>query len=107
VLGKARLILEAFEVVDDDLSLSELVRRTGIAKASVHRLAAELVDWGVLERSGSSYRLGMRVVDLGARVPRDRLPREAAAITGRRSSGAADDHGLTLGPTRRGSDSRA
>lgn len=77
VLGKARLIVEAFEMEDDDLSLSELARRTGIAKASVHRLAGELLEWGVLERSGCSYRLGMRVFELGARVPRMRILREA------------------------------
>lgn len=77
VLGKARLILEAFQIDDDDLSLSELSRRTGISKASVHRLAQELLDWGVLERSGCKYRLGMRVFELGARVPRMRILRES------------------------------
>lgn len=76
VLGKTRLILEAF-LVDDDLSLTELSRRTGIAKASVHRLAQELVDWGMLERSATGYRLGMRAFELGSRVPRFRVLRDA------------------------------
>jgi DNA-binding IclR family transcriptional regulator len=78
VLGKARLILEAFELDDMDLSLSELSRRTGISKASVHRLAQELLDWGMLERSGQEYRLGMRAFELGSRVPRFRVLRDAA-----------------------------
>jgi DNA-binding IclR family transcriptional regulator len=78
VLGKARLILEAFELDDVDLSLSELSRRTGISKASVHRLAQELLDWGMLERSGQEYRLGMRAFELGSRVPRFRVLRDAA-----------------------------
>lgn len=78
VLGKARLILESFELDDVDLSLSELSRRTGISKASVHRLAQELLDWGMLERSGQEYRLGMRAFELGSRVPRFRVLRDAA-----------------------------
>lgn len=78
VLGKARLILEAFHLDDVDLSLSELSRRTGISKASVHRLAQELLDWGMLERSGQEYRLGMRAFELGSRVPRFRVLRDAA-----------------------------
>lgn len=77
VLGKARLILEAFEMDETDLSLSELSRRTGISKATVHRLSQELVDWGMLERSGCKYRLGMRAFELGARVPRFRLLRDS------------------------------
>jgi DNA-binding IclR family transcriptional regulator len=76
VLGKARLILEAFRLDDIDLSLSELSRRTGISKASVHRLAQELLAWGMLERSGTDYRLGMRAFELGSRVPRFRVLRD-------------------------------
>lgn len=77
VLGKARLILEAFQLDDVNLSLSELSRRTGVSKASVHRLAQELLDWGMLERSGTDYRLGMRAFELGSRVPRFRVLRDA------------------------------
>jgi DNA-binding IclR family transcriptional regulator len=77
VLGKARLILEAFEIDELDLSLSEISRRTGISKASVHRLSHELLEWGMLERSGTDYRLGMRAFELGARVPRFRVLRDA------------------------------
>lgn len=70
VLGKARLILESFELDEVELSLSELARRTGISKASVYRLAQELLDWGMLERAGQDYRLGLRAFELGSRVPR-------------------------------------
>ncbi|MFI7062410.1 IclR family transcriptional regulator [Kribbella sp. NPDC050124] len=77
VLGKTRLILEAFQLDDTDVSLSELSRRTGISKASVHRLAQELLEWGMLERSGAEYRLGMRAFELGSRVPRFRVLRDA------------------------------
>jgi len=78
VLGKAQLILEAFSAEDDKLSLTELVRRTGVAKASVYRLAQELLQWGVLERSGSDYCLGLRLFEMGQRVHRQRILREAA-----------------------------
>lgn len=77
VLGKARLILEAFRMEDHTLSLTELARRTGISKASVYRLAKELVEWGMLERSGLDYRLGMRAFEIGSRVPRFRVLRDA------------------------------
>lgn len=77
VLGKARLILEAFQMDDVDLSLTELSRRSGVSKASVHRLAQELLAWGMLERSGTDYRLGMRAFELGSRVPRFRVLRDA------------------------------
>lgn len=77
VLGKARLILECFAIDDVNLSLTEISRRTGISKPSVHRLNQELLDWGMLERSGQEYRLGLRAFELGARVPRFRVLRDA------------------------------
>lgn len=77
VLGKARLILECFAIDDVDLSLTEISRRTGISKPSVHRLNQELLEWGMLERSGQEYRLGMRAFELGSRVPRLRVLRDA------------------------------
>lgn len=76
VLGKARLILEAFQIDDITLSLTEISRISGVPKASVHRVAQELVDWGVLERDAHGYRLGMRLFELGSRVPRIRVLRE-------------------------------
>ncbi|MGW4489501.1 IclR family transcriptional regulator [Amycolatopsis sp. NPDC004368] len=78
MLDKVQHILEAFGPHDEHLSLSELARRSGVAKASVHRLAQELLRWGVLERRGSDYWLGMRLFELGQRVPRQRILRDAA-----------------------------
>jgi DNA-binding IclR family transcriptional regulator len=78
VLGKVRPILEAFTVEDSTLSLSDLVRRTGVAKATVYRLAQELVVWGLLERAGCDYRLGLRLFEIGQRVHRQRILREVA-----------------------------
>jgi DNA-binding IclR family transcriptional regulator len=78
VLGKAQLIIEAFTAEDASLSLAGLVRRTGVAKATVHRLAQELVEWGLLERDGCDYRLGLRLFEIGQRVHRQRILREVA-----------------------------
>ncbi|RFS84191.1 IclR family transcriptional regulator [Actinomadura spongiicola] len=78
VLGKVQLILEAFGLDDEELGLSELTRRTGLAKASVHRLSQELVRWGLLERRHGKYRLGMRLFEIGQRVPRQRILRDLA-----------------------------
>ncbi|MEV8225661.1 IclR family transcriptional regulator [Streptomyces sp. NPDC079167] len=78
VLGKVQLILESFSHDDQRLSLSEIARRSGVAKASVHRLAQELLDWGVLERHGQDYRLGLPLFELGQRVPRQHILRDTA-----------------------------
>ena len=77
VLGKVALILQAFTIDDDELTLSHLSRRSGVPKASVHRLAQELLELGFLERAGASHRLGMRLFEIGARVPRTRALRES------------------------------
>lgn len=78
VLGKVRLILDAFTAESDELTLSELARLSGVAKATVHRLAQELILWGLLERSGTRYRLGLRLFEMGQLVPRQRILRQAA-----------------------------
>ncbi|HET6663016.1 MAG TPA: IclR family transcriptional regulator, partial [Acidimicrobiales bacterium] len=77
VLGKVRSILDS--LADGGvLGLSELARRSGVAKPTVHRLCGELIDWGVVERSGDAFRLGPKLFELGGRVPGRRQFREAA-----------------------------
>ncbi|MER5935831.1 IclR family transcriptional regulator [Streptomyces sp. NPDC001928] len=78
VLGKVGLILGAFRDGDFSLSLSELTARTGVAKATVHRLCQELVACELLEREGSNYRLGLQLYEIGLRAPRQRTLRDAA-----------------------------
>ncbi|HXV92070.1 MAG TPA: IclR family transcriptional regulator [Pseudonocardia sp.] len=84
VLSKTRQILDAFMSEElgaaGVLPLSELARRSGVPKASVHRLCQELVEWGLLERAGrgSGYRLGLLLFEMGQRVSRQRLVRDAA-----------------------------
>ncbi|WP_459548639.1 IclR family transcriptional regulator [Nocardia sp. X0981] len=69
VLGKVQLLLSAFESGGYRLKLTDLSRRAGVPKASAYRLAQELVQWGLLERRGDTYQLGMRLFELGQRVP--------------------------------------
>jgi DNA-binding IclR family transcriptional regulator len=78
VLRKVQLILECFGPDDWQLGITEIERRSGVPKASVHRLAKELLRWGVLERRGSGYWLGLRLFELGQRVPRHRILHDAA-----------------------------
>lgn len=68
VLGKAMAILEAFRVHDQAVPLAELVRRTGLHKATVHRLAGELAARKVLDKLPDGYRLGLGLFELGMRA---------------------------------------
>ncbi|ACY96129.1 IclR family transcriptional regulator [Thermomonospora curvata] len=78
VIARAAALLSAFGPGDDVLGVSELARRTGLAKSTVYRLTRELVRSGLLERSGTGLRLGLRLFELGQRVPRQRDLRSAA-----------------------------
>ena len=60
------------------MGLAELVRRTGLPKTTVHRLAQELTESGFLSRVGTHYVLGSRLFELGQLVPDRRNLREAA-----------------------------
>ena len=79
VLQKARLILGAFDAPSPQLGLSELSRRTGLAKTTVHRVATELVSVGLLARYGRRYELAPLLFGFGQRVPRARALRLAAS----------------------------
>lgn len=53
------------------MPLSQLVRTTGLSASTVHRLAAELVAWGGLERAESGdYAVGTRLWEIAARLCR-------------------------------------
>jgi DNA-binding IclR family transcriptional regulator len=78
VLARGLMLLDAFEWTETELTLTELSGKTGLPKATTHRLIAELVEWGGLERVDGRYRLSMKLFELGQRVPRRRDLREAA-----------------------------
>ncbi|MEU7487361.1 IclR family transcriptional regulator [Streptomyces sp. NPDC042319] len=79
MLDKAALIVESFRPTGGPYRLAELAQRSGLPKPTVHRLAADLVRLGWLERTDDGrYRLGGRLFELGSLVPRRRDLREAA-----------------------------
>lgn len=65
VLGKAVAILRSYRPEDNVVSLAELVRRTGLHKATVHRLVGELVANRLLDRVDGGYRLSGGLFELG------------------------------------------
>ncbi|MEU6147506.1 IclR family transcriptional regulator [Streptomyces sp. NPDC047081] len=78
MLRKALLVLDCFRPTGGPYRLTELVERSGLSKTTVHRLVAELVELGLLERAGASYRLGGKLFELGTLVPRRLGLRETA-----------------------------
>src|SRR4029453_5251123 len=71
VVSKAVSLLDAFAVDDVELSLNELARRTGLPLSTASRRRGEVVSWGGLERAeGGGYRVGLRLLEVGARAPR-------------------------------------
>ncbi|QFG20082.1 IclR family transcriptional regulator [Actinomadura sp. WMMB 499] len=77
-LRRAVAVLTAFRADDDGLGAAELARRSGLPKSTAHRIALDLVEAGLLERQGARVRLGLRLFEIGQRVPRQRVLRDAA-----------------------------
>ncbi|SFI56189.1 MULTISPECIES: IclR family transcriptional regulator [Amycolatopsis] len=65
-------LLCAFAPGDECLGASELARRTGLPKSSVHRLLGHLVTHGLLERDGGAVRLGLKLFEIGQLAVRGR-----------------------------------
>jgi len=78
VVEKIRVVMDAFGFDDAVLGISEMARRTGLPKTTVHRLAEQLVEHTFLERAGHRYQLGMRLFELGQLVPQRRRLRDTA-----------------------------
>lgn len=78
VLDRCVGLLTAFDSEHPELGVSDLARRTGMAKSTVHRLTGELVRLGMLEPAGTRLRLGMRLFEIGQLVPRQRTLQVAA-----------------------------
>jgi IclR family transcriptional regulator, acetate operon repressor len=77
-IGRAAVILKEFRAGGGALGASALARRTGLPKASVHRLVLELARVGLLERTGDDYRPGLLLFELGQLVPHRRNLQETA-----------------------------
>jgi DNA-binding IclR family transcriptional regulator len=80
VASRVLALLGAFDGGHQSLRLSQLARRAGLPLATAHRLAAELVAWGALERLPSGeYVVGRRMWDLGLLAPVQAGLRQQAA----------------------------
>jgi DNA-binding IclR family transcriptional regulator len=66
-VDKAVAILRQFSVDEPQLGVSELSRRLGLTRSTVHRLLASLRKGDLIEQDSSShkYRLGRQAVELG------------------------------------------
>ncbi|WP_221584861.1 IclR family transcriptional regulator [Microbacterium sp. G2-8] len=61
VLAKITAILDAFTLAQPVRSASEIREITGMPGSTTHRLLANLVDHGFLERVGEQYRIGVKM----------------------------------------------
>ncbi|MFC9978416.1 IclR family transcriptional regulator [Gordonia sp. NPDC127522] len=68
VLGKVMVTLHSFRIDDAALSFSEIQRRTGIAKGTLHRVLGDMVEVRLLDRADDGYRLGGQLFELGMRA---------------------------------------
>jgi DNA-binding IclR family transcriptional regulator len=79
VVGRASALLGAFDARHLSMGVSALSRRSGLAKSTTARLAAELTEHGFLERTnGSDLKLGTKLFELGELASRQRKLREVA-----------------------------
>jgi DNA-binding IclR family transcriptional regulator len=65
-IGRALRILDALGSASV-LTLSQLARRTGLPKSTVHRLLAELESHRAVQRAAAGYQLGTLSLDLAGR----------------------------------------
>jgi DNA-binding IclR family transcriptional regulator len=80
-VSKALTLLDAFSAEQQELTLSELARRTGAHKSSAFRLLATLEAHGFVQKApdGRGYRLGWKLVELAGRLLAHHELRELAA----------------------------
>lgn len=78
VLSRAFAILDTF-VDHPEQTHGSITRATGFSPATVHRLLAEMVAWGAVERTAwGRYRIGMQLWRLGSQAPAGRALRDLA-----------------------------
>src|SRR4051794_27523605 len=78
VIAKVTAILEAFTAEDRGVGFAELQRRTGLAKATLHRLSSEMVEARLLDRVDGRFHLSGHLFALGMRASVERSLLEVA-----------------------------
>lgn len=73
VLGKCFAILDEV-TVHEELSLGEICERTGISRSTAYRMTKRLTEWGALQEHCGTFRVGLRLFEMGrANTPLRRL----------------------------------
>ena len=72
VIAKVAAILDVFTADDRGVGFAELQRRTGLAKATLHRLTTELVEARLLDRVDGKFHLSGHLFTLGMRASVER-----------------------------------
>jgi len=72
VIGKVTAILDVFTPDDHGVRFTELQRRTGMAKSTLHRLTADLVAARLLDKVDGRFHLGGHLFELGMRASVER-----------------------------------
>lgn len=78
VLDGAFAVLDALAHADEGLGLTALAQASGLAKASTHRLAGQLLTLGAVQCVDQRYYVGPRVLHIGWRFQPDPLLRRCA-----------------------------
>jgi DNA-binding IclR family transcriptional regulator len=105
--GGVKSVVAALDVLDcfaetDELGVSDIARRLGVAKSTAHRLLTSLCARGLAERNPESgqYRLGLHLFELGQlTADRMRLRRAAMPLLEelRQASGCSTQLGIARG----------
>lgn len=79
VMGRVFEILDCFASDEPEQTVASLCKVTGLPPATVHRMLANMLEWGAVERTARGrYQLGFRLWRLGWGVPEARTMRDIA-----------------------------
>lgn len=79
MLERAKMVLDSFGPQDVVVSPTTLAKRAGLSKATGHRIIAEMVNLGFLEKTAGGVRIGLWMFEVGQLVPQQRSLRRCAA----------------------------
>ena len=76
-LDRASAILGAFDPTHRELTLGELVRRSGLPRSTAHRTASTMIRLGWLDKPEDRYRIGNKLFEVSGLAPVRHELREA------------------------------
>jgi DNA-binding IclR family transcriptional regulator len=81
VIERMMNLLDVLEIFDEPCSLKTLAETTGLHPSTAHRILNDMVACRLVDRSeGGSYRLGLRLLELGTLVKARLSVRDAAQL---------------------------